>query len=723
MKLFRLLVFLSFAVVAFAQAGTPFDCTSVFTFTGTGAQAGQNNASSSAPCVAWRVTFTSTGFSSVTVKFQTSPDNTNWTDVVNSICSSTVQPPCVIDGANPLTDGVMGTSAFRAYGKYVRVNVTGTTGAGSGQVVTYGYKGTSASAKLKNVVPGGYYVDAVTGGGSDSNSGLFGHPWATLAHAAATVPASPNTDIHLMYPDGSWVVAPPAWLNISALYQVNMPSGGTAVSDISGNLGTGTINSLSGTGFIAARSSFVGLPRLTGIEGTNKDFSIVMIAAPIPPLNSSWNGGLWSYGTSTTAEQSAIYTKNGTNNLYFGLWGSAETIMGTYTTGQRTHIVTTKSGTTAKMYLGGSLTGTETLTGMNLTFAAGTHNLGRFNNNGASSFYADGNIELAIIYAGYVLTAGEIASMSAYDVHAPSDIPPAVWPTYVTRTWTVNPTPVLPHGSGAEPDASKAIGPAIWSEGGTQYVFYSGWDSGNNHGSVCLAQGPDLNSLVKQGAVLSHGTGGDWDSASAWSPNIAKYGSTYYMYYAGSQNTGLEAGPLSIGAATAPAITGPWTKTGSAILSPSAGWDSGIIYRAYSVFDGTTYYLCGNGKTTTVADDTLESIGCWTGSTPTGTYTQMTTNPLFTGLALSQSNLRVFDPTIYATTGGYIGLYTGQSLISGARTDNVGAYWSKDLTRWWDYGSWITGLTNYQKPSLLLTGSQWQALVDDFTNTFLATLN
>jgi hypothetical protein len=396
--------------------------------------------------------------------------------------------------------------------------------------------------------------------------------------------------------------------------------------------------------------------------------------------------------------------------------------MGTYTTGQRTHIVATKSGTTAKMYIGGTLTGTETLTGMNLTFAAGTHNLGRFNNNGDASFYYDGNIELAIVYAGYVLTAGEITSMSAYDVHAPSDVPPAVWPTYVTGTWSVNLTPVLPHGSGSDADASKAIGPAIWSEGGTQYVFYSGWDSGNTHGSVCLAQGPDLNSLVKQGAVLSHGAGGSWDSASAWSPNIAKYGSTYYMYYAGSQNTGLEAGPLSIGVATASAITGPWTKTGSAIISPSAGWDAGIIYRVFPIFDGTNYQLCGNGKATSVPDDTLESIGCWSASTPTGSFSQYAVNPLFTGLALTLSNLRVFDPTIYATSGGYIGLYTAQSLISGVRTDNVGAYWSKDLTRWWDRGSWITGLANYQKPSLLLTGAQWQALVDDFTNIFLATL-
>ncbi len=52
----------------------------------------------------------------------------------------------------------MGSSSFRAYGKYVRVNVTSATGSGSGQVVTYGYKGTSASAGL--------------GGGGDSGGSI-----------------------------------------------------------------------------------------------------------------------------------------------------------------------------------------------------------------------------------------------------------------------------------------------------------------------------------------------------------------------------------------------------------------------------------------------------------------------------------------------------------------------------------------------------------------------
>lgn len=155
MSVLRVLLFSLLTAVVYGQPGTPYDCFSVYTFSGATSQTGQNNASSAAPCVAWRVTYTSSGFSSVTVQFETSPDNSNWTAVPNSICSSSVQPPCVTDGSNPLAADVMGSASFRAYGKWVRVHVTGVTGTGSGQIVTYGYKGTSAGAGVGGGGSGG----------------------------------------------------------------------------------------------------------------------------------------------------------------------------------------------------------------------------------------------------------------------------------------------------------------------------------------------------------------------------------------------------------------------------------------------------------------------------------------------------------------------------------------------------------------------------------------
>jgi hypothetical protein len=175
MKCLRISIFLTFAAIAFGQPGTPYDCFSVYTFSAATSQTGQNNSSSAAPCVAWRVTYTSTGFSSVTVQFETSPDNTNWTAVTNSICSSSVQPPCVTDGSNPLAADVMGSSSFRAYGKYVRIHITGVTGTGSGQVVTYGYRGTSASA----------LAFGSGGGGGGATATVSSSSYATFAMGCA----------------------------------------------------------------------------------------------------------------------------------------------------------------------------------------------------------------------------------------------------------------------------------------------------------------------------------------------------------------------------------------------------------------------------------------------------------------------------------------------------------------------------------------------------------
>src|SRR5208283_1568924 len=106
--------------IVYAQ-GTPLDCSSTFTFTGTGVQTGVSNLSKATPCVAWRITFSTTGGLTAAIQFETSPDNSSFTAVPNTICSAIVQPPCLTDGANPMPTAANGTLAARAYGAWVRV--------------------------------------------------------------------------------------------------------------------------------------------------------------------------------------------------------------------------------------------------------------------------------------------------------------------------------------------------------------------------------------------------------------------------------------------------------------------------------------------------------------------------------------------------------------------------------------------------------------------------
>jgi len=166
--------------IAYAQ--TPPDCSFTYTFTGSGTQTGVSNLSGNTPCVNWRITFSTTGTLAATVTFQTSPDNSAWTSVPNTICSSTDQPPCILQGTNPLTGTSQGMSYFASYGNFVRLTVT-TTGTGTGTARGYGAKGATADASI-----------AGSGGGGVGPTGPTGPagPTGATGPSGSSAPASSN---------------------------------------------------------------------------------------------------------------------------------------------------------------------------------------------------------------------------------------------------------------------------------------------------------------------------------------------------------------------------------------------------------------------------------------------------------------------------------------------------------------------------------------------------
>lgn len=134
--------------VALPLAAQLTDCAFTRTFTGDLNAASSSNLSGNTPCVNWRVTYSTTGTLASTVTFQTSPDNSSWTSVPNTICSATVQPPCILQGTNPLTGTTQGMSLFAAYGSYVRVITTASSGTGTGTIRGYGAKGATAEVGI-----------------------------------------------------------------------------------------------------------------------------------------------------------------------------------------------------------------------------------------------------------------------------------------------------------------------------------------------------------------------------------------------------------------------------------------------------------------------------------------------------------------------------------------------------------------------------------------------
>jgi hypothetical protein len=138
--------------IAYA-AQTP-DCSFTFKFTGVATQTAISNLSGNTPCVNWRLTLSTTGSLSATVTFYTSPDASTWTAVPNTVCSPTVQPPCILQGANPIV-GTQGMLYAASYGSYVQVVVTSPSGSGTGTVRGYGAKGASANASVPSSGGGG----------------------------------------------------------------------------------------------------------------------------------------------------------------------------------------------------------------------------------------------------------------------------------------------------------------------------------------------------------------------------------------------------------------------------------------------------------------------------------------------------------------------------------------------------------------------------------------
>lgn len=126
-----LLLTLLLSAAAYAQG--PADCTRTFSIS--------NAALTSAPlpnvnsgCVSWVITYTSSGYSAVTLAVQSAPD-------VSGTAGTFVTFAGTVDsGINPNTNTAQETATLTGYYPWVRVALTAHTGTGTITGVLYGYK-------------------------------------------------------------------------------------------------------------------------------------------------------------------------------------------------------------------------------------------------------------------------------------------------------------------------------------------------------------------------------------------------------------------------------------------------------------------------------------------------------------------------------------------------------------------------------------------------------
>lgn len=158
--------------------------------------------------------------------------------------------------------------------------------------------------------------------------------------------------------------------------------------------------------------------------------------------------------------------------------------------------------------------------------------------------------------------------------------------------WT-NQTQVLAaSGIAGAYDEVRVAGPAVVIDGAADYKMWFSARDANAVWTIGYATSSDGIAWTKVGQKLSEGAAGTWDSQMVREPSVINDGGTYKMWYAGSASWPV----FKIGYATSPdGIT--WTKAGTnpVFTGTPGGWDSFEAYAPSVVKDGSTYHLFFSG--------------------------------------------------------------------------------------------------------------------------------
>lgn len=226
---------------------------------------------------------------------------------------------------------------------------------------------------------------------------------------------------------------------------------------------------------------------------------------------------------------------------------------------------------------------------------------------------------------------------------------------------------------------------------------------------------------------------GYWDATMTHNPTIHRHGDTWILFYTGARSVGpdgSDAPPKEaiseeqysawltkrIGIATAPRITGPWTRRDEPILDVRPGeWDADITSNAAPAVrpDGSVVLIYKSSKDRTVkgAGAPLK-LGVAIAGHWSGPYRRARTTPLdeFNGPATD-----IEDPYLWWQDDHFEAIFKDMSgAICGEHHGGIHA-WSEDGVRWkladdplaysrkllWDDGT-VTHQGQFERPQLLI---------------------
>jgi predicted GH43/DUF377 family glycosyl hydrolase len=198
---------------------------------------------------------------------------------------------------------------------------------------------------------------------------------------------------------------------------------------------------------------------------------------------------------------------------------------------------------------------------------------------------------------------------------------------YATSNYGINWTesgsnPVLSSGASGSWEDYGVYGPSVIKDGSTYKMWYTGYSSTNKVAQIGYATSTDGITWSKYSGnpILKIGASSAWDGGGVGAPSVIKDGSTYKMWFGGSDTSQW----WQIGYATSTdGIT--WTKhSGNPVVTYgySGGWNAWGVDAPSVVKDGSTYQMLCIG----LDGNNMGSIGYFS-STDGVSWTGASDNP------------------------------------------------------------------------------------------------
>lgn len=153
---------------------------------------------------------------------------------------------------------------------------------------------------------------------------------------------------------------------------------------------------------------------------------------------------------------------------------------------------------------------------------------------------------------------------------------------------------------------------------------------------------------------------------------------TFYIFYASEAG----AGTPGVGYATAPAVTGPYTKYASnpVIVPGGAGqWDERRLQEPSVIKVGSTWVMAYMAEEMAVPQSQSEKIGMATASSPSGPWTKSALNPVIGfGPAGTFDDAGAADPSMFYEDGRYWMWYSGLAGPVGGKPWTLGLAYATD---------------------------------------------